>query len=207
MESPKGQPPSEDQIGLARDRDKWHIILNVPQCQQQGSRPEFCSATTWYHRRKHCWQGWGLGIRCRCQNSYSEGDALWIPSHWTVLKDWRPNKIVLGGLFENEFEEVKDITQNCKATPTDMSRWETVFPELTHFKEALTVNLTKCSFWGVKLLAASLQGPDSPECNCLPFFLPNIALLLLCFLLFSAAFLVSDSDLDRREVPGDLKKA
>lgn len=114
---------------------------------------------------------------------------------------------MLGGLFENEFEEIKDITQNCKATPTDMSRWETVFPELTHLKEALIVNLTKCSFWEVRLLAASLQGPDSPECNCLPFFFPNIALLLLFFLSFSAAFPVSDSDLDRREVPGNLKKA
>lgn len=47
--------------------------------------------------------------------------------------------------------------------------------------KALIVNPTECSFWGVKLLAASLQGPDSSECSCLPFFLPNIGLLLLFF--------------------------
>lgn len=42
---------------------------------------------------------------------------------------------MLGVLFENEFEEIKDITQNCKVTPTDMSRWEKVFPELKCLKE------------------------------------------------------------------------
>lgn len=43
---------------------------------------------------------------------------------------------MLGGLFESEFEELKDITPNCNVMPTDMSRREKVFPELKHLKEA-----------------------------------------------------------------------
>lgn len=214
VESPRGHPPSEDHIGLTRDRDKWDIILNVPQCQHQGSGPEFCNGTTWpCVGRKHCWQGWGLGSRCRWQSPCSEGDALWIPSHWIVLKGWWTNGIMGGGLFENEFGEKKTPFHKTQA-PIVKSFLLTcpdgeVFSWAKTFKRgmAFITSLTGRSFWGIKLLAASRQGPDSAECNSLSFFPPAspsscfssyLSLLLLLYL---------TPDLDRREVPWEFKEA